>query len=147
MTDKERWQNIQFLILPSTIAVVDKGTSLHCYYVQMCRTREYACDTWSTYFYIIAVKGCSFIYHSNCNLSVMFIVLLCTCMYILMFEAPSNMNAPSYRQPNHINLPFDPLSPKQNKKKYTWWWWWWRTAFVWRHISVSKNIQRRELLQ
>ena len=38
MTDKERGQNIQFLILPSTIAVVDKGTSLHCYYVKMCRT-------------------------------------------------------------------------------------------------------------
>ena len=38
MTDKESGQNIQFLILPSTIAVVDKGTSLHCYYVKMCRT-------------------------------------------------------------------------------------------------------------
>ena len=64
--DKERGQNIQFLILPSTIAVVDKGTSLHCYYVKMCRTGEYACDTCSTHFYIIAVKGCSFVYHSNC---------------------------------------------------------------------------------
>ena len=42
MTDKERGQNIQFLILPSTIAVVDKGTSLHCYYVKMCRTGKYA---------------------------------------------------------------------------------------------------------
>ena len=54
MTDKESGQNIQFLILPSTIAVdlelVDKGTSLHCYYVKMCRTGEYACDTCSTYF-------------------------------------------------------------------------------------------------
>ena len=38
MTDKERGHNIQFLILPSTIAVVDKGTSLHCYNVKMCRT-------------------------------------------------------------------------------------------------------------
>ena len=79
MTDKERGQHIQFLILPSTIAVVDKGTSLHCYYVKMCRTGEYACDTCSTYFYIIAVKGCSFVYLRNCifcplSLSVMFIV-------------------------------------------------------------------------
>ena len=42
MTDKERGQNIQFLILPSTIAVVDKRTSLHCYYhVKMYRTGEY----------------------------------------------------------------------------------------------------------
>ena len=56
MTDKERGQNIQFLILPSTIAVVDRGTYLHCYYVKICRTGEYACDTCSTYFYIIAVK-------------------------------------------------------------------------------------------
>ena len=38
MTDKERGQNIQFLILPSTIDVVDKGTSLHCYYVKICWT-------------------------------------------------------------------------------------------------------------
>ena len=45
MTDNERGQNIQFLILPSTIAGVDKGTSLHCYYVKMRRTGEYACDT------------------------------------------------------------------------------------------------------
>ena len=66
ITDKERGQNIQFLIVPSTIAVVDKGTSLHCFYVKMCRTGEYACDTCSTHFYIIAVKGCSFVYHSNC---------------------------------------------------------------------------------
>ena len=66
MTDKERGQNIQFLILPSTIAVVDKRTSLDCYYVQMCRTGEYACDTCSTHFYIIAGKGCSFIYLRNC---------------------------------------------------------------------------------
>ena len=66
ITDKERGQNIQFLILPSTIAVVDKETSLHCYYVKMCRTGEYACDTCSTHLYIIAGKGCSFVYHSNC---------------------------------------------------------------------------------
>ena len=66
MTDKESGQNIQFLILPSTIAMVDKGTSLHCSYVQMCRIGEYACDTCSTDFYIIAVNGCSFVYHSNC---------------------------------------------------------------------------------
>ena len=77
MADKERGQNIQFLILPSTIAVVDKGTSLHCYYVKMCRTGEYACDTCSTHFYIIAVKGCSFVYLRNCifcplSLSVIF---------------------------------------------------------------------------
>ena len=38
MMDKERGQHIQFLMLPSTIAVVDKGTSLHCYYVKMCIT-------------------------------------------------------------------------------------------------------------
>ena len=48
MTDKESGQNIQFLILPSILSVVDKGTSLHCYYVKMCRTGEYACDTCST---------------------------------------------------------------------------------------------------
>ena len=46
---------------------VDKGTSLHCYYVKMCRTGEYACDTCSTHFYIIAVKGCSFVYLRNCT--------------------------------------------------------------------------------
>ena len=63
-----------------TVPQVDKGTSLHCYYVQMCRTGEYACDTCSTHFYIlIAVKGCSFVYLRNCifcllSLSVMFIV-------------------------------------------------------------------------
>ena len=79
MTDKERGQNIQSHILPSTIAVVDKRTSLHCYYVKMCRTGEYACDTYSTHFYIIAGKGCSFVYLRNCifcplSLSVMFIV-------------------------------------------------------------------------
>ena len=34
MMDKESRKNIQFLILPSTIALVDKGTSLHCYYVK-----------------------------------------------------------------------------------------------------------------
>ena len=38
MTDKESGQNIHFLILPSTIAMVDKGTSFHCYYVKICRT-------------------------------------------------------------------------------------------------------------
>ena len=48
MTDKERGQNIQFLILPSTLAVVDKGTSLHCYYVKMCRTGVTCIFTWST---------------------------------------------------------------------------------------------------
>ena len=45
-----------------TVPQVDKGTSLHCYYVKMCRTGEYACDTCSTHFYTIAVKGCSFVY-------------------------------------------------------------------------------------
>ena len=63
-----------------TVPQVDKGTSLHCYYVKMCRTGEYACDTCSTHFYTIAVKGCSFVYLRNCifcplSLSVMFIVL------------------------------------------------------------------------
>ena len=66
MTDKESGQDLLFLILPSTMSVVDKGTSLHCYYVKMCGTGEYACDTCSTDFYIIGVKGCSFVYHSNC---------------------------------------------------------------------------------
>ena len=41
-------------------------TSLHCYYVKMCRTGEDACDTCSTHFYIIAGKGCSFVYLRNC---------------------------------------------------------------------------------
>ena len=62
-----------------TVPQVDKGTSLHFYYVKMCRTGEYACDTCSTHFYIIAVKECSFVYLRNCifcplSLSVMFIV-------------------------------------------------------------------------
>ena len=62
-----------------TVPQVDKGTSLHCYYVKMCRTGEYACDTCSTHFYIKAVKGCSFVYLRNCifcplSLFVMFIV-------------------------------------------------------------------------
>ena len=40
---------------------------------------EYACDTCSIHFYIIAVKGCSFVYLRNCifcplSLSVIFIV-------------------------------------------------------------------------
>ena len=76
ITDKESGQNIQFLR-------VDKGTSLHCYYVKS----ECACDTCSThfYFYIIAVKGCSFVYLRNCifcplSLSVMFIVHMDGCM-------------------------------------------------------------------
>ena len=64
-----------------TVPQVDKGTSLHCYYVKMCRTGEYACGTCSTHFYIIAVKGCSFVYLRNCifcplSLSVMFIVIV-----------------------------------------------------------------------
>ena len=63
-----------------TVPQVDKGTSLHCYYVKMNKTGEYACYTCSTYFYIIAVKGCSFVYLRNCifcplSLSVMFIVI------------------------------------------------------------------------
>ena len=66
MMNKERGQNIQFLILPLTIAVVDKGISLHCYYVKMCRTGVTCIFTCSTHFYIIAVKSCSFVYHSNC---------------------------------------------------------------------------------
>ena len=41
-------------------------TSLHCYYAKMCRTGEYACDTCSTHLYIIAGKGCSFVYLRNC---------------------------------------------------------------------------------
>ena len=60
MTNKESGPNIQFFILPSTIAVVDKGTSLHCYYVKISSTCEYACDTCSIHFYIIAVKGVFF---------------------------------------------------------------------------------------
>ena len=35
ITNKESGQNIQFLILPSTIASVDKGTYLHCYVEQV----------------------------------------------------------------------------------------------------------------
>ena len=58
-----------------TVPQVDKGTSLHCYYVQMCRTGVTCILT----FYIIAVKGCSFVYLRNCifcplSLSDMFIV-------------------------------------------------------------------------
>ena len=53
-------------ILPSTIAVVVKGTFLYCYYVKISRTGGYACHTCSTHCYIMAVKGCSFVYHSNC---------------------------------------------------------------------------------
>ena len=57
MTDKERGQNQprqnQFLIQPSTIAVVDKGTSLHCYYLKMCSTGVACIFTCSTHFYII----------------------------------------------------------------------------------------------
>ena len=49
-----------------TVPQVDKGTSLYCYYVKMCWTCENACDTCSTHFYIIAVKGCSFVYLRNC---------------------------------------------------------------------------------
>ena len=41
-------------------------TSLHCYYVKMCRTGEYACDTCFTHFYMIAGKGCYFVYLMNC---------------------------------------------------------------------------------
>ena len=63
-----------------TVPQVDKGTSLHCYYVKMCRTGVTCIFTCSTQFYIIAVKGCSFVYMRNCifcplSLSVMFIVL------------------------------------------------------------------------
>ena len=96
MTDKERGQNIQFLILPSTIAVVDKRTSLHCYYhVKMCRTGEYACDTCSTHFYIIAGKGCSIVYLRNCifcplSLSVMFIVIIPS-VFISFFQMSFNI--------------------------------------------------------
>ena len=66
MTDKEREQNMQFLILPSTIAVLCGRTSLHYYYVKICRTGEYACNTCSTDCYIIAGKGCPFVYLRNC---------------------------------------------------------------------------------
>ena len=45
--------------------MIDKGTSLHCYYVQIYRTAVYEYDTCSTDFNIIAVKGCSFVYHNN----------------------------------------------------------------------------------
>ena len=40
---------------------VDKGTSLPCYYVKMCRTGVTCIFTCSTHFYMIAVKGCSFV--------------------------------------------------------------------------------------
>ena len=74
-----------------TVPQENKGTSLHCYYVKMCRTGEYACDTCSTHFYIIAVKGCPFVYLRNCifcplSLSVMFIVST------VSHEAVSNEN-------------------------------------------------------
>ena len=49
-------------------------TSLHCSYVKMCRTGEYACDTCSTHFYIIAGKGCSFGYLRNCIFLVIVII-------------------------------------------------------------------------
>ena len=41
-------------------------TSLHCYYVKMCRTGEYACDTCSTHFYIIAGRDVPFVYLRKC---------------------------------------------------------------------------------
>ena len=74
-----------------TVPQVDKGTSLPCYYVKMCRTGVTCIFTCSTHFYIlIAVKGCSFVEGRmrNCifyplSLSVMFIVLLPACMYIV----------------------------------------------------------------
>ena len=60
-----------------TVPQVDKGTSLLYYYVKMCRTGCTCTFTCSTHFYIIAVKGCSFVYLRNCifcplSLSVMF---------------------------------------------------------------------------
>ena len=66
MTDKESGQNIQNI--PSLL------------YVKMCRTGVTCIFTCFTQFYIIAVKGCSFVYLRNCifcppSLSVMFIVL------------------------------------------------------------------------
>ena len=57
MTDKERGQNIQFRILSSTIAEVDKGTALQCYYVKMCRTGASWIFTCSTRVYIIPSAG------------------------------------------------------------------------------------------
>ena len=73
-----------------TVPQVDKGTSLPCYYVKMCRTGVTCIFTCSTHFYIIAVKGCSFVEGRmrNCifcplSLSVMFIMLLPACMYIV----------------------------------------------------------------
>ena len=41
----------------STIAVVDKGAFIHCYYVKMCRTGEYACDICSTHFLYNSSEG------------------------------------------------------------------------------------------
>ena len=67
-----------------TVPQVAKGTSLHCYYVKMCRTGVTCIFTCSTHFYIISVKGCSFVYLRNCifcplSLSVMFIVVTVWC--------------------------------------------------------------------
>ena len=55
---------------------VDKGTSLPCYYVKMCTGTGVTCIfTSSTHFYIIAVKGCSFVEGRmrNCILSSFFV--------------------------------------------------------------------------
>ena len=57
MADKERGQNTQFLILPSTIiAVVDKETSLHCNNVKMCRTGVTCIFTCSTHFWDVLLS-------------------------------------------------------------------------------------------
>ena len=52
----------RYYYIKYTVPQVDKGTSLPCYYVQICRTGVICIFTCSTHFYIIvAVKGCSFV--------------------------------------------------------------------------------------
>ena len=57
-------QNIQSLqdIFNREIKLISTWFSVN----KMCRTGEYACDTCSTHFYIIAGKGFSFVYLRNC---------------------------------------------------------------------------------
>ena len=87
-------------------------TSLHCYYAKMCRTGEYACDTCSTHLYIIAGKGCSFVYLRNC-----------------VFYAHAAYTS------TVLDLGKSRLTPSRSPTETTWRM---RSALKWRHTLQSK---------